>query len=168
MERCRDEGRWVIDLKTQGMIWWLQLPGFLFCLIYTKLGAEKTGNPEILPGAKKKKKIPNQSFLSKDQKRGSIAIQNYFSMIIVLLQTNIIEILWPNPLTNKLKSLIFKMHTWGEGELATFLEFLLLLLLPKYFALWYWNLSDYFLIDWFNKKTSKKTSADRSCEKGWI
>ena len=119
----------------------------------------------------KKKKSPTKAFYPKGQKRGSIAMQNYFSMIIVLLQTNIIEnTVAQNPPHQQIKKFNFKKCTWSDGELATILEFLLLLLLPKYFAQWYWN-HKWLFFDRFDstKKTSKKTSqADRWHEKGCL
>lgn len=126
-------------LKTQGKIWWL-IAWVSFLPDIYQTWSWKNWQPRNISRCRKKKKSPTKAFYPKDRKRGSIAMQNYFSMIIVLLQTNIIEntVAQPPP-HQQIKTFNFKKCTWGDGELATFLVFLLLLLLPKYFAQWYWN-----------------------------
>ena len=54
-------------------------------------------------------------------------------MIIVLLQTNIENTVAQLP-PQQIKKFNFEKCTWVDEVLVTILEFLLLLLLPKYFA----------------------------------
>lgn len=67
---CRDKGRHVMALMTQGMMG--NCLGFLLCFIHPKLGAEKkNGNPEMSTRSDKQKKPQLLPALPpKDQDRG--------------------------------------------------------------------------------------------------
>ena len=125
-----------MDLKTQGMIWWL-IAWVPFLSDIYQTWSWKNWQPRNIARCREKK-TPTKALHSKDQKRGSIAIQNYFSMIIVLLQTNIENTVAQLPPQQQIKKFNFEKCTWVDEVLVTILEFLLLLL-PKYFAPWYCN-----------------------------
>ena len=103
----------VILKKKKKKIHRSEFPELSFCLIYGRLGAPVTGNPEMPRDAGKKKKAPIKACsLAKTPRKGQPPTINNLHKTVALLQPNITEntVALPPPCHKDLISLLRRLQ----------------------------------------------------------